>query len=128
MKIREIRQKVPDGQNRLKIILYKDKVIIVADFVDSFDRFGGREVRFEVTPRRIKQLADDVLNALGKKAKMKEWKPTFYEFEKKLEERYREEGVYMWLIDWARNPENKKEAKRIYEWLQLADDMGMFNE
>lgn len=128
MKIREIRQKEPDGQNRLRFIFHNGKFIIVADFRDSWDRFNTKQIRFEVTPRRIKQLADDILNALNKKAKMEEWKPTFYEFEKKLEERYHDEGVYMWIIDWARFPKNKKEAKKIYEWLQLADDMGLFDD
>jgi len=120
--IKEIRQNVHDGQNRLRFIFYEGRFIIVASFSPSFEKFG-KQVRFEVSPRRVKQLADDILNYLGKKAKWKKWEPTMEELERRLDERYHGDGLYMWFIDWARQPKNKKTAKRIYEWLKLADEM-----
>ena len=53
--------------------------------------------------------------------KLKEWKPTMQEFERKLESLY---GVEIWFLDWVRtvvNMKNKKEileARHIYEWLK----------
>lgn len=81
-------------------------------------------VNFVVTNRRLEKLANEILKHLNKQARWKAWKPTMEELERRLNETYHGEGIYMWIIDWFRQPQNKEATKRIYEWLKMAEKMG----
>jgi len=127
-KIREIRQQQPDGYARLMIGHYEKRFFIVTDFKPAFETYRSKSIRFEVTTKRIQQLANDILNHIDKKMKWEKWEPTMEELERRLDERYHGDGIYMWFIDWVRFPKNKKAGKRIYEWMKGAAERGFFDE
>jgi len=83
-------------------------------------------VNFEVGRQQLIRFANRILFAIYARKKYEEWKPTFQAFQKKIEEEYGKRGVYGWLIDWLRLPENNKIAKELYEWLQEAERLGFF--
>lgn len=128
--IREIRKNVAgEGQYRFKIISGGKTSRLVADFVGSrLFRSRSEQVNFEVPNKRVVQLGNDILNYFNKKARYDEWEPTMADLERKLGERYRDEGIYMWLIDWMRFPSHKRTAIRLYDWLKMAEQLGWFKE
>jgi len=116
------------GFYTFQVVPSKPKPRLVADFRTFLngDRFRNQHVNFTVSESRLIKLARDILNYYGKKMKLDRWKPTFEDFEKRLEEIYGEEGFYMWIVDWLRNPRHKDVAERLYDWLKTAEELGMF--
>lgn len=124
--IREIRNNVPEGRRNLVIYKLDKGFALIAHFKDSFNRLNNHSIRLEVSTKRLQQLANDILNYMGKQVKWEEWKPTMEELERRLNETYHGDGVYMWFIDWVRLPWNKKAGKRIFEWMKMADETDGF--
>lgn len=90
----------------------------------KFGEYYGETIRVEITAKRLKQLADDILNYLDKKAKWDEWKPTMNDLEVRLRQDRPDFGLEQWFIDWLRhavtmkNKSDIKQARRIYEWVK----------
>jgi len=118
-----------DGSYTFIVNEYKGKISLIINFKPN-SLVGGRSAQLRVTvlPKRVIKLAKDILTHFNKEMKYKEWSPTFDDLEKKLEEKYGKDGVYMWIQDWLRQPWNNKRAKELYDWLKTGEELGLFKE
>lgn len=127
IKIRDITQKTIGDFYRFSIgeDREKKKFYLIIEKKDWHDRLNNESLSIETTPKRLEQLANEVLSYLKKDAQLAEWKPTMQEFETKLREVMGEYGIEFWLIDWVRTVKcfetirksEMEQIKRIYEWL-----------
>lgn len=124
-KIRDITQKDGGDFIRFSILKYRDERFAL--IIDKHTWLDNRreQLRIETSPKRVAELANEILSYLDKKAKIKLWKPTMDDLVSKLREKWRDEiYMQMWFIDWVRFPEkNRKiQARKIYEWLHMNKD------
>lgn len=118
--VREIRKNDDGGQYQFNVVIVdKKKCRLVASFLDPFNDYKNEHINFEITNKRLIQLANDILSAFNKEAELEKFEPTMYDFEKKLGERYGEKyGVETYVIDLVRMPNQIEATKKIYEWLK----------
>lgn len=119
--------KAMDGSYTLIVNEYEGKISLIINFKPN-SLVGGHSAQLRVTvlPKRVVKLAKDILAHFNREMKYKEWSPTFSDLERKLKEKYGDDGVYMWILDWLRKPWNNKKAKQLYERLQTGEELGFF--
>lgn len=119
--------KAVDGAYTFIINEYEGEIALIINFKPS-RLVGGysKQLRVTVLPKRVIKLAKDILAHFNKKMKYKEWSPTFADLERKLKEKYGDDAIYDWMTNWLRLPWNNKRAKRLYEWLQTGEELGLF--
>ena len=124
VKIRDIIQKKAGRFLRFRVHdCQHGKFALISEQRDILERFG-ETVRLDIPSKRLEQLANEILNYLGKKAKLREWNPTNEEYEAALERKYGKGGMNFFVIDWVRkvvNSEDKegiRQARAMYSWLK----------
>jgi len=123
MSVREIRKNDIGGRFQFEIIVGDKTSRIVARFAASpYSQRSSRMVNFEVKNSRVIQLAQDILNAFHRQAKLKQFEPTLEEMAKKLKDQFGLEGYVINLIRFEAALKRKEDARRIYEWLKGNED------
>jgi hypothetical protein len=124
-KIRDITQKNAGNFCRFSIGYNNGKFFIHAEEKEWTDTFGRSISIGNIQPKRIAQLANEILTFLGQEAKIQEWKPTMTEFQWMIEKTHgKGSAIEFWFIDWLRkvvsmhDKEGIEQAVRAYEWIK----------
>ena len=114
--------------NRLTLVAGQDgKFYLIAFKQHQIDNLDREQIRFKLTETRLLKLAKEICEYFNRQIKLKEWTPSFDDWQVKMEERYSKgHALYMWFIDHVRDVVNMKQAHkeeygevvRIYEWLK----------
>jgi len=125
IRIHDITEKRTGDFYRFSIGESQGKFYLIIEKKDWHDRLDNESLSIQTTPKRLEQLANEILSHLKKEARIVEWKPTMQEFEAKLREVMGEHGIEFWFIDWVRvvktfesiRKDEMEQIKRIYKWL-----------